>query len=48
MSSSNIWTRLSNGWAHSTAPVAYHPDLEEAILPQSDDVLQAITTVSEY
>ena len=29
-------------------PVAYHPDLEEAILPQTDDVLQAITTVSEY
>ena len=29
-------------------PVAYHPDLEEAILPQADDILQAITTVSEY
>ena len=29
-------------------PVAYHPDLEEAILPQTDDVLQVITTVSEY
>ena len=29
-------------------PVAYHPDLEEAILPHADDVLQAITTVSEY
>jgi len=29
-------------------PVAYHPDLEETILPQTDDVLQAITTVSEY
>ena len=29
-------------------PVAYHPDLEEAILPQTDDVLRVITTVSEY
>ena len=29
-------------------PVAYHPDLEEAILPQTEDVLQVITTVSEY
>ena len=29
-------------------PVAYHPDLEEAILPQTDDVLQVITTISEY
>jgi 2-oxoisovalerate dehydrogenase E1 component len=29
-------------------PVAYHPNLEEAILPQTDDVLQAVTTVSEY
>ena len=29
-------------------PVAYHPDLEEAILPQTDDVLQAITAVNEY
>ena len=29
-------------------PVAYHPDLEEAILPHVDDVLQAITTVSKY
>ncbi len=29
-------------------PVAYHPILEEAILPQTDDVLQAIMTVAEY
>ena len=29
-------------------PVAYHPTLEEAILPQTDDILQVITTVSEY
>ena len=29
-------------------PVAYHPDLEDAILPQTDDVLQAIIAVAEY
>ena len=29
-------------------PVAYHPDLEDAILPQMDDVLQAITAVAKY
>ena len=29
-------------------PVAYHPILEEAILPQTEDVLQAIMTVAEY
>ena len=29
-------------------PVAYHPDLEEAILPQTDDILEVITTVTEY
>ena len=29
-------------------PVAYHPDLEEAILPQADDILQAITAVAAY
>ena len=29
-------------------PVAYHPALEEAILPQTDDILQVITTVGEY
>ena len=28
--------------------VAYHPNLEEAILPQTDDILKVITTVSEY
>ena len=29
-------------------PVAYHPDLEEATLPQTNDILQVITSVSEY
>ena len=29
-------------------PVAYHPDLEEAILPQTDDILEVITTLSGY
>ena len=29
-------------------PVAYCPDLEEAILPQAGDVLQAILEVARY
>ena len=29
-------------------PVAYHPDLEKAILPQPDDVLRAVTAVAKY
>jgi len=29
-------------------PVAYYPDLEEAILPQSADVLRAIQHVARY
>ncbi len=29
-------------------PVAYHPDLEEVILPQSGDVLKAIRDVARY
>ena len=29
-------------------PVAYHPDLEEAILPQSDDILRAIQAAAAY
>ena len=29
-------------------PVAYHPALEEAILPQADDILQAVTAVAAY
>ena len=29
-------------------PVAYHPDLEEAILPQSADVLKAIQALARY
>lgn len=29
-------------------PVAYHPDLEATILPQTDDVLRVINEVSEY
>ena len=29
-------------------PVAYCPDLEEAILPQSGDVLQAIREIARY
>ena len=29
-------------------PVAYHPDLEKAILPQPDDVLRAITAAAKY
>ena len=29
-------------------PVAYHPDLEEVILPQSADVLRAIRDTATY
>ena len=29
-------------------PVAYYPDLEEAILPQSADVLKAIRDLARY
>ena len=29
-------------------PVAYHPDLAEAILPQANDILEVITTVCDY
>jgi 2-oxoisovalerate dehydrogenase E1 component len=29
-------------------PVAYHPDLEEVILPQSADILKAIREVAHY
>jgi 2-oxoisovalerate dehydrogenase E1 component len=29
-------------------PVAYYPDLEEVILPQSADVLKAIKEIAEY
>jgi 2-oxoisovalerate dehydrogenase E1 component len=29
-------------------PVAYHPDLEEAILPGSAQVLQAILDTAQY
>jgi 2-oxoisovalerate dehydrogenase E1 component len=29
-------------------PVAYHPDLEEVILPQSADVLKAIEDLARY
>ena len=29
-------------------PVAYHPDLEEAILPQPDDILRAIVAAAAY
>jgi 2-oxoisovalerate dehydrogenase E1 component len=29
-------------------PVAYHPDLEDAILPQTEDVLQAIIDTATY
>jgi 2-oxoisovalerate dehydrogenase E1 component len=29
-------------------PVAYYPDLEEAILPQSADVLKAIRDIARY
>ena len=30
------------------APVAYFPDLEEEILPQSADILKAIQQVARY
>jgi pyruvate/2-oxoglutarate/acetoin dehydrogenase E1 component len=30
------------------APVAYSPDLEEVILPQSSDVLKAIQEIAKY
>jgi 2-oxoisovalerate dehydrogenase E1 component len=29
-------------------PVAYHPDLEDAILPQTEDIFRAIVTVAQY
>jgi 2-oxoisovalerate dehydrogenase E1 component len=29
-------------------PVAYYPDLEEEILPQSSDVLEAIQEIAKY
>ena len=29
-------------------PVAYHPNLEEAILPQTTDILEAVTAVGTY
>jgi 2-oxoisovalerate dehydrogenase E1 component len=29
-------------------PVAYHPELEEAILPQSSDVLKAVQAIAKY
>ena len=29
-------------------PVAYSPELEEAILPQTSDIIQAIKTVAAY
>jgi pyruvate/2-oxoglutarate/acetoin dehydrogenase E1 component len=29
-------------------PVAYYPDLEETILPQSSDVLKAIQAIAKY
>jgi pyruvate/2-oxoglutarate/acetoin dehydrogenase E1 component len=29
-------------------PVAYYPDLEEQILPQSSDVLAAIKAIAAY
>ena len=29
-------------------PVAYHPDLEDAILPGSADVLEAIVDTAKY
>ncbi len=29
-------------------PVAYHPDLEETILPQSADILKAIRETAAY
>ena len=29
-------------------PVAYHPDLAEAILPQANDILEVITAVCDY
>jgi pyruvate/2-oxoglutarate/acetoin dehydrogenase E1 component len=29
-------------------PVAYYPDLEEAILPQSADILKAIKETAAY
>ena len=29
-------------------PVAYHPSLEEEILPQTNDILEVVTAVSQY
>ena len=29
-------------------PVAYHPDLAEAILPQANDILDVITAANDY
>jgi 2-oxoisovalerate dehydrogenase E1 component len=34
--------------AAKDVPVAYYPDLEEAILPQAGDVLKAIREVGRY
>ena len=39
---------LARNEAALDTPVAYYPALEEAILPQSADVLKAIVDVAHY
>ena len=47
------WSSRSSSWpvrrvGALSAPIAYCPDLEEAILPQTADVLKAIRDIAKY
>ena len=41
-------TRRSAAWRRMDTPVAYAPELEEEILPQSGDVLAAVREIARY